>query len=47
MWYITMILPQITSLGDNEFEDQTDESLKRKEFLNEIMYLGKEKLNFK
>jgi hypothetical protein len=47
MWYDTMIFPQITSLGDSEFEEKTDETLKRKEFLNEIMDLRKEKLNFK
>jgi hypothetical protein len=37
----------MTSLGDNEFEEQIVETLKRREFLNEIMDVGKEKLNFK
>jgi hypothetical protein len=37
----------MTSLGDNEFEEKTDDTPKRREFLNEIMDPGKEKLNFK
>jgi hypothetical protein len=32
--------PFKTSLGDNGFEDYTEENLKRKEFLVEIMRLG-------
>jgi hypothetical protein len=38
-----MAFPFKTSLGDNEFEDCTEESLERKEFLVEIMRLGPEK----
>jgi hypothetical protein len=47
MWYATTVFPYTTSLGDNEFEEQTEETLKRKEFFKEIMDLGKEKLNIK